>query len=118
MSGWKLEKFKKDFVKSDFFQNIIFRFFFFGIEGLNVLKLLLKKDKFWDFKKSLLTKPFVNFSNFQPDKLAFAIYQLIPDNFTSHYHEYIGDLHLMLVALCKIQTFAKKWTPLIYISII
>ena len=34
--------------------------------------------------------------------------QLIQDNFISHYHEYIGDLHHLLVALCKIQTFAKK----------
>ena len=55
----------------------------------------LKKDKFCDLKESLFTKSFANFSNFQPDKLACAIYQLIPDNFTSHYHEYIGDLHHM-----------------------
>ena len=41
------------------------------------------------------------------------MWQLIQDNFISHYHEYIGDLHHMLVALGKIQTFAKKWTPLV-----
>ena len=72
------------------------------------LKWLEKKDKFLDFKKSLFTKSFVKFSIFQPDKLACAICQLIQDNFSSHYHEYIGDLHHMLVALCKIHTFAKK----------
>ena len=46
------------------------------------------------------------------------MWQLIQDNFISHYHEYIGDLHHMLVALSKIQTFAKKWTPLIYMLFI
>ena len=42
------------------------------------------------------------------------MWQLIQDNFISHYHEYIGDLHHMLVALSKIQTFVFSWTPLIY----
>ena len=41
------------------------------------------------------------------------MWQLIQDNFISHYHEYIGDLHHMLVALSKIQTFAFSWTPLL-----
>ena len=45
------------------------------------------------------------------------MWQLIQDNFISHYHEYIGDLHHMLVALSKIQTFVFSWTPLIYIDI-
>ena len=40
------------------------------------------------------------------------MWQLIQDNFISHYHEYIGDLHHMLVALSKIQTFVFSWTPL------
>ena len=35
------------------------------------------------------------------------MWQLIQDNFISHYHEYIGYLHYVLVALRKIQTFAK-----------
>ena len=45
------------------------------------------------------------------------MWQLIQDNFISHYHEYLGDLHHMLVALSKIQTFVFSWTPLIYIYI-
>ena len=44
------------------------------------------------------------------------MWQLIQDNFISHYHEYIGDLHHMLVALSKIQTFVFSWTPLVYID--
>ena len=43
------------------------------------------------------------------------MWQLIQDNFISHYHEYIGDLHHMLVALSKIQTFVSSWTPLLNI---
>ena len=46
------------------------------------------------------------------------MWQLIQDNFISHYHEYIGDLHHMLVALSKIQTFVFSWTPLMYKYII
>ena len=42
------------------------------------------------------------------------MWQLIQDNFISNYHEYLGDLHHMLVALSKIQTFVFSWTPLIY----
>ena len=43
------------------------------------------------------------------------MWQLIQDNFISNYHEYLGDLHHMLVALSKIQTFVFSWTPLMYI---
>ena len=43
------------------------------------------------------------------------MWQLIQDNFISNYHEYLGDLHHMLVALSKIQTFVFSWTPLVYI---
>ena len=46
------------------------------------------------------------------------MWQLIQDNFISHYHEYIGDLHHMLVALSKIQTFVFSWTPLVYTHMI
>ena len=42
------------------------------------------------------------------------MWQLIQDNFISNYHEYLGDLHHMLVALSKIQTFVFSWTPLLY----
>ena len=45
------------------------------------------------------------------------MWQLIQDNFISNYHEYLGDLHHMLVALSKIQTFVFSWTPLIYIYV-
>ena len=44
------------------------------------------------------------------------MWQLIQDNFISNYHEYLGDLHHMLVALSKIQTFVFSWTPLVYID--
>ena len=45
------------------------------------------------------------------------MWQLIQDNFISNYHEYLGDLHHMLVALSKIQTFVFSWTPLMYICV-
>ena len=45
------------------------------------------------------------------------MWQLIQDNFISHYHEYLGDLHHMLVALSKIQTFVFSWTPLVYMYV-
>ena len=45
------------------------------------------------------------------------MWQLIQDNFISNYHEYLGDLHHMLVALSKIQTFVFSWTPLVQVSL-
>ena len=45
------------------------------------------------------------------------MWQLIQDNFISNYHEYLGDLHHMLVALSKIQTFVFSRTPLILTSL-
>ena len=48
-------------------------------------------------------------------KSAGAICWLALDNFNSHYHQYIGYMHYILGALCKIHTFVKKWTPLINI---
>ena len=55
---------KNIFFSKYFWQKIFSEKKFLGIMMPNTLKWLLKKDKFWDFKKSLFTKSFVNFSNF------------------------------------------------------
>ena len=63
---WKFFGFKKKvkvFLRFHFCKK---KYIFFLIMGPNALKWLLKKDKFWEFKKSLFTKSFVNFSNFTP----------------------------------------------------
>ena len=63
---------KNIFSKKNIFQKIFLtkifleKNIFFSIVGPNALKWLLKKDKFWYFKKSLFAKSFVNFSPFPP----------------------------------------------------
>ena len=44
------------------------------------------------------------------------MWQLIPDNLISHYHEYIADLHYVLVALCIIQTLQIMNSPNVYVE--
>ena len=78
----------------------------------NTLKWLLKKDKFWDFKKSLFTKSFVNFSNFYPQKCSGRV---IPNMATAtNYPIYLPILVIeaqIFVAVKKFPFLPDKLIP-------
>ena len=84
---------KKIFFQKIFLTKNIFRKnIFFLIVEPNALKWLWKKDKFLDFKISLFTKSFVNFSKFYPPNVSWGV---IPNMAT--YKNYPIDLPILVI---------------------
>ena len=109
----KIFFFGKIFLK----QNIFGKNIFFGIVEPNALKWLWKKDKFLDFKISLFTKSFVNFSKFYPPNVSWGV---IPNMAT--YKNYPIDLPILVieaqifVAVKKFPFLPNKQIPNTYIG--